>query len=395
MNEDLAGNHKIRHRLIFFSLLFFMWCVGLRIIGTPSPFWHDPIDQHTRQAYSWLQGRIDIIYPTPNLELAEYQGKFYNSFPPAPTFFEIPLLKFFGHLTPNIFVLFCVTAMAAFCIVHMAICAGYSQISAYLISLTFIFGTNIYNSLSSPGVWGIGQVHGFSFAVFALYFSLVAKRFTGLSYFCLAFAVGCRPFYFFLFPVLILIDFKKRSFIAIARDLIIFGSPLLLFYSAYNYIRFGNIAEFGHTYLPYAQQSKLGLFNWSFVPRNLYHSFLHLPKPHPKMGLQFHGYGTAFWLNNPIFIFGIYALVKSKLTSLQKTAAFVVGAIIWTSLLLHISNGWYQFGYRYLIDLLPLAVMGIVVARNLIPQRVLVLLFIYSVAINTFGIWWFKNAALQ
>jgi hypothetical protein len=54
-------------------------------------------------------------------------------------------------------------------------------------------------------------------------------------------------------------------------------------------------------------------------------------------------------------------------------------------LLLYFNTGWYQFGYRFVLDFLPFALLLTTLGMRAKPGRVEKLLIVLSVAINIWG----------
>jgi len=383
---------------------FTLWYLGLRLSGQESLLSHTPIDQHTRQARAWLKGRITLPPPPDYLdEIAEYKGKRYNSFPPTPSLVEVPFVLAFGVQTPTALTLYLFCLVALIAQYRMAVKVGLSKAFSVLISLGFLFGTNLYTSLVQDGVWSQGQIQGYAFAILGLFVLLgrAGSWRPGIAYALLSLAVGCRPFYlFYLFLFLSLDrDLYGRSWTRALADAVLFMGPALGLLAAYNFIRFDNILEFGHSYLPWSESLPHGVFSIHYLRRNLYHCLLKLPSLNVHgLWLDFDGRGTAFWLNNGLFLVSLLLLTrKDGLLRRQDPPRWVWGALVsllatWGALMLHESNGWYQFGYRYSIDVLPIGfVLVIHEVRKL--GVALSLLLAWSVAINAYGVWWFRAGA--
>ena len=63
--------------------------------------------------------------------------------------------------------------------------------------------------------------------------------------------------------------------------------------------------------------------------------------------------------------------------------------VVWSCLLLHESNGWFQFGLRYSIDIAPIAALGAIAAFHSIKRNgAMLALTAFSVCINLYGIRW-------
>jgi hypothetical protein len=386
--------------VILFAMLLFKIASGMT--GRSSMWEHDPFDQFTRQASAWIQGRSDIDPAPAYLEFAKFEGKTYCSFPPAPSLIEVPLVFLFGGETPNLLALYLFCSLALLAMVRLCLEAKLSSLGSTVIPLWFVFGSNVASSLAYGKVWAYGQVYGFAFGVFALYW-IMRPRPSRWAYFFLALAVGCRPFYAALFPLLALIDLGKRpeggvdrswlSVRKVALKAASGGAHVLLAILAYNFVRFGKPFEFGHRYLPWSQSLEHGIFSFRYFWHDFTHAFLVLPSWSARGRLEFDGAGTAFWINNWIVALGLAAIGKGTSPRSQKLAAGGAVLLIWGALLTHESNGWFQFGYRYIIDLMPLALFGILSLRGVrrSVQWVGLALMGFSVAINYYGIWWLAH----
>jgi hypothetical protein len=280
---------------------------------------------------------------------------------------------------------------------RMLLRRGFDERDALLAALAFVFGTNLYVSCVKANVWAQGQALGWAFAILGLGRVLHnprrGLRGPGPGYLLLALAVGCRPFYVFLAPLYLAIDLRtsgRTPRAALASAAAWMAAPLALL-GWYNWLRFGNPLEFGHSHLAWARELPGGIFSLRYLPRNLYHAWLRLPdrsaSPPP---LDFDPWGTAFWLNNGIFVFALWALARGGLDRLVRGAALAGLFATWPLLLLHETNGWRQFGYRFLIDLLPLgfAVFLFAYRRFTLPMRVVAL---FAFAVNLYGLAFWKD----
>jgi hypothetical protein len=215
----------------------------------------------------------------------------------------------------------------------------------------------------------------------------------GPGYLLLALAVGCRPFYLFLAPLFLALDVRTsgRSPRAAVVSAAAWMAPFLAALAWYNWLRFGNPLEFGHNHLTWARDLPGGIFSLGYLRRNLYHVWLRLPDwSHSQPPLDFDPWGTAFWLNNGIFLFALWGLARVRFEPLVRAAALAGLLTIWPLLLLHETNGWRQFGYRFLIDLLPLAFVVFLFAyRRFSPLMLAVSSF--SFAVNLYGLAFWKD----
>lgn len=369
-----------------------LWSAVLFLRKVDGPLAHNSFDQHTRQAAAWLQGRVDIE-PASWLEIAEYKNRFFNSFPPVPTLVEVFWRPLFGDATPSyLSLLLASLAPLLFAIVR----TRRNTLDSVLITTGILFGTNIATSLAVGGAWGEGQLYGYALAAFAFLRIGLGTGFPGAvaAYFCLGLAVGCRPLDAVYFPALWVLDVtvNQRSPRRWGQAMLLGVVPVASALMTYNYVRFENPLEFGHAYLPWSRQLADGIFSLAYLPRNAWHAFLNLPTQPGPGGLpfEFHGRGTAFWLNNIPLLVGLWLFARSKLSTSVKAVTLSCAALLMGTLLLHESNGWMQFGWRYSIDLLPIATLGFFLAPPL-PRWAWVAILIWSIPLNLYGIAWFNH----
>jgi hypothetical protein len=387
----------------------------MHLHGDRSALWHSPVDQHTQQALAWLHGRVDLEKPPASMEVGQYEGRYFNTFPPTPTLVELPLAAIFGRKTPSSLAQFVFWYLALLSQYGLLRRLGFSEASSVAAPLAFLFATNVYVSCIHANVWAQGQSLGYCLAVIGIGFVAASPR-TGLrgptlGYASLSLAVGCRPFYLLMAPLLVAIDRSTndrplgRTLFSAAAGMAPFG--LLL--GAYNWMRFGRPWEFGHRYLPWPQHLPHGMFSLRYVPWNAYHAFLRLPAwsasaPH----LRFDAFGTAFWLNNAPLVIGIAALAAARLDAGIRWAATFAFLTTALGLLMYEAAGSrllppgmvvagagnHQFGFRYFIDLLPIAFAAFAFGyRRFGPGMVAA--SVVSFAFNVYGLAYWRDARLD
>jgi len=377
--------------LALFALLFCYWTLAAYVQTKANPLNHNHFDQHTRQALAWIDGQLHLNEKPGYLELVTFNEKTYNSFPATPSLVEIPLVLLFGKGTPNNLVLFFFCFAALIAMIRMAKLRNFSEKHATILAMTIWLGTNAFYLSLEASVWNQGQIMGFCFAIFGFHQILMGKN-VWLGYFFLSLAVGCRPFYLFYLPIFVFIDHDKnrKNLSQIAKTVFPSMAPMGIFLATLNYLRFGDIFEFGHKYLPHSIRLPNGVFSFHYLQRNLWHAWIEIPKFQLKpLFLAFDGRGTAFWINNGIVLVAALALIVGPVRRSYKIAILATALTVWAPLLLHESNGWYQFGYRYIVDLLPLAFIAFIYSygRMGIPFYILAII---SVIINFYGAIWIK-----
>ncbi|MFI5183397.1 MAG: hypothetical protein ACHQNV_03285 [Vicinamibacteria bacterium] len=396
---------RLRPYLLLLVVSLPLWTLGRWLRGGESLLAHNPIDQHTRQARAWLVGRIDLPRPPEDLlEIAQYHGRYYDSFPPTPSIVEVPLVLVFGtRKTPS------GLAVYAFC--YLALAAqyaalrrrGYSTGSAIATPLAFLFGTNVYASCTLATVWGYGQALGYALATMGACLVLLNPR-RGLlgpaaGYVLLSLAVGCRPLLVLFGPMFVVLDHRTNG-TRLGRALVraaLGMAPVLLALALYNWARFDNPLEFGHNYLPWAEELPHGIFSLHYLPWNAYHAFLHMPQwgwewPY----LRFDTLGTAFWLDNGVLVLAMAALFRAgALDAAVRWTSAATLLLILVGVLMYESTGNRQFGARYFIDLLPGAFAVFALAYKRFDRWALALSGV-SFAINLYGLAvWHQLVLLQ
>ena len=135
----------------------------------------------------------------------------------------------------------------------------------------------------------------------------------------------------------------------------------LLLLLLYNYLRFGNIFEFGYHYQLIAHEPAVnrehGLWGFVHFPANLYYFLLKGPEavflPGSKIltypFLQADVWGMSILLTSPILLWGLRAPVKESVIYLALGTSLIMLFV----LLGYYGIGVRQYGYRYALDFYP------------------------------------------
>jgi len=357
---------------------------------------HSVYDSYTLQAMRWRQGEIALEGNIPYLELAIYEGRYWVSFPPLPAVPMYLLTFIFGDMTPSRIVVL-LYWLGAYCVAfHLAGRFRAYALTSMLWAILAVCGCNLFEVCLYGDVWNMAQALCLLLSLAAC--DLLASECPvqwGFGLFCLALSVGCRPFQAFYVPcavwwVAIRVWHKERSlkpFLARMFCLLIAPALFAVLLCAYNYIRFDNIFEFGHNYLPeFMEQSEHGQFSVHYMAQN-WKNILRLP--HFEEGwLRFPtAFGFAFWLANPIFVLAGIRLVCSAIRrQFTWTDALLCLCLMahFAALLMHKSFGGWQFGTRYLCDLSPYLTLFCLRREEAIPLWELPIFF-WAVAFNLYG----------
>lgn len=321
----------------------------------------NPYDSYLLQAQNWLAGRASIANGEHYewLELAIYQGGYYLSFPPVPSVLALPFAMAglaLGNLRQALYALL-LYAGVYLCFWQKGEAPKGCGFWAAFVAL----GSGSFWLSCSGGVWFQAQLLNLCFAVWGIFF-WQRRQYPG-AFFLLALAVGCRPFTALLaaglyLPVLADALFHKRFARAAA-----FTLPPALVAGAlgwYNFIRFGSVFEFGHSWLPEFMRAEHGQFSTAYFWKNLL-SLLRPVTLTAGLDLQFPVYeGFLFLLANPLFLLWCCAMLKAvkEKRFFWQDAVLLAGFLVSLCLLcLHRTMGGWQFGARYTLDLLPYALL--------------------------------------
>ena len=314
-------------------------------------------DSYLLQAKNWLEGRAYIEggenYPW--LELAVFEGRYYLSFPPAPSVLAL-LPAALGLSLGNLWQ--ALWALAALAGVYLCFWrAGHAPRACAFWALFATLSANFF-WLACGGVWFQAQVLNFAFTVWGLFFWL--KKQYAPAFFLLALAVGCRPFTA-LFAVVLWLGAalgaaKERRWGRLAA----FTAPpaaVALALGWYNFIRFGNPFEFGHSYLPEFVRD-----GGQFTLENFWQNLWNVLRPvtlTSSLELSFSTFnGFCLFVASPIFLLWAVDLVRAaakKRLAAKDLLAPALTLITLAALCLHRTMGGWQFGARYTVDLIPLA----------------------------------------
>ncbi len=100
--------------------------------------------------------------------------------------------------------------------------------------------------------------------------------------------------------------------------------------------------------------------------------------------------GMSILLTSPAFLLAVPALRRHYGRSRVVTGATLAVLLVFVVNLMHFSQGWVQFGYRFTNDFLPFALLLVALGIELVRDRLLVVagLVALSVAINIWGAVW-------
>lgn len=387
----------------------------LFIFGAFTGIWPlsgNSFNSYSLQAEAWLNGNLALDRNYEHLELAIYNGQYYVSFPPFPSYVLLPFVYFLGVNTPDNLISDIATVIGALYAYKLAlkILGNDRKNTAFILTMLIYIGSNTLFFINNGWVWFIAQNFSFTLTILALYYAACAKP--GLSLFFWACAVGCRPLQILYLPVLIILmvnvwrkQDNKFTITGIIKKQWYKGIPcfmVALSYFILNYARFGSIFEFGHNYLPEFTRTETGQFNIAYLAQNLKQMF-RLPVFNDTKRLNFYNCdGIALWLVNPVFILFLIILIYKTYTVIRKKAAkhiydntelstpFLILSLALVHIIIlcmHKTLGGWHFGNRYTCDIIPAIFTGTMLCmpNNDKFKPVTQFILIFGFALNLVG----------
>jgi hypothetical protein len=355
------------------------------------------LDSFLPLADGFLHGRLYIDQPMPWLELVPRpEGGFYPPFPPMPAVVLVPFVALFGSgFDQGI-------ATALFGGANVALVwlllgrAGVAPTSAAWLTAAFGIGSVHWWVAGTGTVWLHGHVVAVFFALLALNLA-VRRRWPILAGLFLGCAAASRlpvgltlPLYLALYANLRFPPWAARPSGSDLRAAALVAAGLAVpaaLVMAYNLARFGSPFEFGYGLIPgvldepwYAK----GILNVEYIPRHLHLIFMRgfdyvdaFPWFRPNWS------GASPLLTTPVLLW----LVKARSTTPLVAYGWIAVLLGLTPDLLHGAPGFAQFGYRFILDVMPilLLMLGWVFREAIsIEARVAVLI---GIAVNAYGVW--------
>ncbi len=372
LNKWKTGDRlKLEWRYVICPLAFL---IVLWVAASFTGHWateENPYRSYALQACAWLNGRLDLGKDYPWLELAIYEGKYYVSFPPFPSLVLLPFAAVWGTNTPDHWISlgFSIIGIIYAIRLYHAITGTYEMAERYVLFL-FLGNGYLFIALQGGWVWYMAQTMCFTFSLMSLFYA--ANKHIGRAFAFLACAFGCRPMVVAYIPLILMLGTEKASVKTWIRKgyRLIPACMIIGFYLMLNAARFDNPFEFGHTHLPEFVRSTEGQFSLNYATKN-FNQLFRLPQTGGEHGMLI--YDTydcmAFWLIDPIIVSfmvtWLYALTRKR--KAYGLNLIIVPATICVHLMIvccHKTMGGYQFGNRYIVDMLPYVFYGLITYKQ-------------------------------
>jgi len=359
-----------------------------------SPMTPSPYNTYTLQALAWRKGQAFLDGDVPYLELAIYQGRYFVSFPPFPSVPVFLLTFLFGSNVPDGLLNLLYGLLALLVAYRLLLRKGFPAPSAAFWAFAGSLSSSLLPLLWSGAVWYQAQVLAFLLILCAVERMDADRPVCGLLFYALS--VGCRPFNALYGPLLLLLYMKERAGrghclkSSLLRLLpgILLGLFVALTYAAYNWHRFDNPFEFGHSHLPEFSFQGGTQFSIRHLGKNIREYVFSLPFDPSGGALGLKKFGFSLFLANPLLLLlPLWALrdALKRAFSLKQAAVLAFFFTHLFFLLLHRTFGGYQYGARYAADLLPYALLYLAAGKRKKPAWPEIVLMLLGFALAVWG----------
>ncbi len=292
----------------------------------------NPYVENERAYMSYITGQEYL------LDYAYFNGRYYCYYGIIPVLlFYLPYVGLTGKLLHSSYVIAICGAVfipSSFALINQVVKRFNSEIqfdSYLMISSLFINCCGFMTFVKMPGIYVVPMAVGYVFTVLGLYFWLKAssdvirKRYLIAGAVAIALTLGCRPLafiaLFLAFPIFWK-DIKEGRFFRKDRESLLNTLSVIIPFAiidsllaAYNYLRFGNILEFGAKYnlsrdliddafvlerIPY------GLFSYFLQPLtvNAQFPYVHTLNPGNNLITDYQGF-----IYSESFFGGVFAVI--------------------------------------------------------------------------------------
>jgi hypothetical protein len=401
---------------------------------------------HLYLADAILHGTLDVNkvgFPSSEHDTITEGNAKYVPFPPGPSFLMLPFVAVFGtdfvkditgigplhglgedptqSYGAQIYFSFFIGAINVVLFWYLLGILKISNWTKALLVPFFAFGTVHFFTTTTGTAWHYAHTSAVLFLSLAIISMLrrappfVPAIFLGLAFLSREPTALAAPFFAYWYyrqnhdSLMDLI--RKRAFldkkVLVPVGLFAAGMlPFVLFWFWYNDTRFGGPLSTGydvlyeHLYKPQnlysfyrrtvpPETAHFGQFDPRNIPLHLYTLFIFPPDFRPDWDVfRPNAYGLSVLLTSPAFVYAAFVRRKDALVP----ACWIAVALICIPLFLHYSQGWVQFGYRFLLDFAPflliLTAFGFDDHASPSARRLQVALVAISVLAGFWGRYW-------
>jgi hypothetical protein len=340
-------------------------------------------------ADAFLHGRLGVTGGgTVLAEIVPFNGNYFVVYPPMPAVLLLPFVPLFGTSVDQGLLSIFLASLAVAATWVMLRKTGINGNKVLWLTALFGFGTCFWFIASVGSSWYIEHVIAVLFLTLAIIITLYKKT-QFLSGLLLGFAFLSRLPAVLSFPFFLLLMYAQNGSwkprLKQAAYFLIGLGIIVGLYELYNFGRWGVFSDIGYNLIPGLQQDPYftqGIFNLSYIPRNVYAIFFQGPillNNFPYFEPNWMGLGLFF--TTPAFIY----IFKGPWNKLSKYAALAVACIL-PILITHGTVGFTQFGYRFSLDFTPFLMLLAAKGMRENLGREEKALIILSILVNLWGV---------
>ncbi len=340
--------------LVFLGVFFVVFLNGIMVSNHQHFAW---------LAESFVHGRLDIpaerLAKVGPMDIVKLNGRYYWPLEPLPAVAMIPLLPLVSLNNIQFVAQLAVVALIAALAFRLARRRGFGETDSIWLAFALCFASVLSGVIFQNGPWFVGNAFAVLFILAALNESAGKDRpwltgiFAGLTWLS-RLTAGLGTIFFFVLELMRPLPWRARL-----RRLVFLALPVaaaVVLVALYNYLRFGSLFDTGHAHhwlqpggREYLSVAAHGLFNLVNVPRNFYYYFLALPDLVRGWLPVVNPYGVSVFVLSPVFLLAFAA--KKRTPEFVGAAVATIGCLV--VFLTYFTTGFWQFGPRYLCDVLP------------------------------------------
>lgn len=403
--------------------------VGVYVVYLVSTAGLDRYDEHQLfLAKALLSGSLDVAaagMPAEylNADTISNGDAVYIVFPAGPAILLLPFVALWGTAVPQGQYAVVLGAANVVLFWYILKTLGISRLSQALLVPFFAFGTVHYYASTAGTVWQFNHVVAVFFLMMAVMLMLHRAN-AALVAVALGIAVISRGVTLMSLPFFLWYIYSQheqsiswrgilnrnwlRELAQFCAGLAPFGVVIL----AYNAARFGDPLDSGYATVyevyvnsdvPYnylraqfPDASHFNLFDIRNVPLHIHALFMLPPEYHADWSIfRPSPYGLSVLFTSPAFV---YAFLVRRKTVLKPVSWLAIG-LVSVPLFLHYSQGWAQYGYRFLLDFAPflliLTAFGFDDNASPTSRRVQIVLVAVSIVAGVWGRYWATQWVIQ
>jgi hypothetical protein len=348
---------KSVHPLLILSLVIF---IQQNLIFAPSESQH-----FLYLAKSFLEGHSYFtVFPGRWDDTAYYLGRHYWPLGPFPAVVLMPFVWLFGWAMRQAYLLFFLNLLNLFLLYGIARKITGKVGSSWWLSFAYVFSTAYIYVAIVPLSWYFAQVIATCCLLLALREYLYDRRWWLVGLY-IAFGAATRMTLliagvFFGLIVLLSDENKGRKATQVLKLSLPVAAALLVLF-LYNFVRFGNVMEFGYRLQlltgEQAANRTYGLWGLVHFPANLYYFLFKGPEgiflPGTKIMtypyLRPNSWGMSILFTSPIFLWIFKAPWENPVVRLSA----LTSTLFFFALMGYYGIGVDQYGYRYALDFYP------------------------------------------